>query len=35
VIAFDLYAATDNEGVTQYRIDPDSIMNVFGGFTTK
>jgi len=35
VISFDLYAHVDHEGVMQFRVDPDSIINVFGGFTTK
>lgn len=35
VISFDLYAHVDHEGIMQYRVDPDSIINVYGGFTTK
>lgn len=35
VISFDLYAHVDHEGVMQFRVDPDSIINVYGGFTTK
>ncbi len=35
VVAFDVYCLADSEGVNQFRVDPDSIMNVYGGFTNK
>lgn len=35
VISFELYASEDDEGILQYRIDPNSIQTIYGGFTTK
>lgn len=36
VVAFELHAYTNEEdGEKYYRIDPKSIVNVYGGFTTK
>jgi len=36
VVSFELYSHKNEEdGETYYRIDPNSIRNVYGGFTTK
>lgn len=35
VVAFTLHRSEDDKGISQYRIDPDSITVLYGGFTTK
>ncbi len=35
VLSFEVYSHVDEEGVTQFRVDPASVINVYGGFTTK
>lgn len=35
VIAFKLYSFEEDDGITYYRIEPESITTVYGGFTTK
>lgn len=35
VVAFTLETCIGEDGVAMYRIDPNSIQNIYGGFTTK
>ena len=36
IVSFDVYThVNESDGEHYYRIDPDSIRNVYGGFTTK
>lgn len=35
MVAFDLHAHKLDDGTEAYRIDPDSIVTIYGGFTTK
>mmetsp|Transcript_17643 Transcript_17643/g.25444 ORF Transcript_17643/g.25444 Transcript_17643/m.25444 type:complete len:353 (+) Transcript_17643:1076-2134(+) len=35
VVAFDVYSFEANDGTISYRIDPSSLVTVYGGFTSK
>ena len=35
VVSFDLLGAEDDEGNMQFRIDPQSVRTIYGGFTSK
>jgi len=35
VVAFDVYVAKDKDGLTRYKIDPQSLLTIYRGFDPK